>query len=303
MTWSEFALPGDALPTAAAFLRTAIAEGAEGLLLRDLGAGGRLVVQVRGAEHLPTPAPRGPAVAVPLAGPVFSGPELGPATRAVLAAFTPTLLELPADRGELTAAALDVMTAHLPAVSRPSDRGGPPLSFLSLRSHAEAFAVTSRDPAAARAALDSRYQAVRDTVDPRVAAILRRGDMPPAARHWHDLARAAKPGLADHFREGRIRAHTEYAGDHLRERDDFAASRFHQVAGASADLQHYLGGDPGFLATRLLTSLLYLTLHNIGLSLVERYVLCHVVSRACESVYDVESVAVLTGLTSGGPEA
>ncbi|UVS78663.1 lantibiotic dehydratase C-terminal domain-containing protein [Actinokineospora sp. UTMC 2448] len=297
MTWAEFALPADALPAATAFLRAAIDAGGDGLFLR---AEGRLVVQARGADHLVAPAPRGPATTVPLAGPVFSGPELGPATREVLAGVTPALLDLPADRAGLTALALDLMTAHLPAVSRPGAQGGPPLSFLSYRSHAEAFVVTSRDPAAARHALDSRYAAVRDTVEARVAGILRDGEIPAGARRWHDVAKAAKPGITELFRAGGIRAHTEYAGDHLRERDDFAGSRFHQIAGASADLQDYLGGDPGFLATRLLTSLLYLTLHSIGLSLADRYVLCHVVSRACESVYDVESVAVLSGIASAG---
>ncbi|MGX7828469.1 hypothetical protein ACTG9Q_25595 [Actinokineospora sp. 24-640] len=301
--WTEFALPGDRLADAVAFLRGALADGTvtEGLFLRDLAAGGRLLVQVRAAGE----SAFEPASEVPLAGPVFSGAGLAPVTRGFLARFTPVLLEaLPEDRTAMMAAALDLMAAHLPAVSRRAAPGGPPLSFLSFRSHAEAFFVTSRDPVATRGAMDERYAAVRESVEERVGAVFAQvaGEGPvvaPAAQAWYELATGDKPAIAERFRAGDIRAHTEYAGDHLRERDDFAGSRFHRIAGASADLQDYLGGDPEFLATRLLTSLLYLTLHNIGLSLVERYFLCHVTSRACEAIYGVESEAVLAGLTAG----
>jgi hypothetical protein len=73
-------------------------------------------------------------------------------------------------------------------------------------------------------------------------------------------------------------------------------SAFHRVVGASVGLRRFLAHDPGFLATRLLTSLLYLSMHTIGLPLVERYFLCHAMSRACERVFDVDADAVLGSL-------
>lgn len=283
-----------------------------GLFLRDLGSR-PLVLQVctapgadldarlnRLSDHQ---ARTGPVTTVPLRGAVFTGPELGSRTRELLATITPTLIDIlnTGAKPVVLARALDLMTAHLSAVS-PAE-SGPPRSFLSFRSHAEAFMASSRDPAATRTALDQRYDTVADAVCAQVAAILeqaRVGDpiTSAPAQAWHDTVRAAKPALEQAFRDGRIVAQTEYAGDHLRERDDFAGSQFHRAAGASQRLQRFLSTDPSFLATRLLTSVLYLSLHNIGVSLAERYFLCHAISRACESIFDVDSMDVLADITS-----
>lgn len=330
--WVEFTVPGDGdaarsvdtiRSTGAPFLRDARADGVitQGLFLRDLGREADVTFQL-----LPAPGREDElgrrirrrfgahvtcrdAQQVPLEGAVFTGADLGPATREFLGTVTPALIDVltaGTDRSTLLSGAMDLMAAHLPAVADRSRSeaaaAGPPLSFLSFRSHAEAFFVTSRDPDAARKAMDARYDAVAATVEARVGAILAQvaGEGPvvsPTARRWHDAVRAAKPGLVRRFRDGTIVAHTAYANDHLRERDDFAGSEFHQTAGASKRLQAYLGGDPGFLATRLLTSMLYLSLHNVGITLLERYFLCHAVSRACESIYDVDGVAVLAEIT------
>jgi Lantibiotic biosynthesis dehydratase C-term len=317
------------------FLTEAVAEGvaAKGLFLRGLGrgeqsrmvvqvlvpagepdAGGALDARVRRAAGAGLLAGVRSAGVVPLAGPVFAGSALASATRGFLAEVCPVLLELvaagAASRPDRLATALDLMAGHLPVAGRsaapglpgiPDASAGVPLGFLSLRSHAEAFIVTSRDPVAARRAMDRQYEAARDTIERRVAAVLAQvreqgPTVSPAADHWRRAVRTAKPVLVEHFRAGRITAETAYVDEHLRDRDDFAGSSFHTTAGASADLQRYLRGDPPFLAARLLTSLLYLGLHNAGISLAERYLLCHLTSRACESLYQVDGVAVLAGL-------
>ena len=209
-------------------------------------------------------------------------------------------------RSARLAGALDLLAAHLPALGAPAAPGaaqvtgllgGAPLSFLSFRSHAEAFIATSRDPEAARRALDERFEAVRRPVELRVAAVLDqlRGAGPavskPAAQ-WHAAVRAAKPLVLAQIAGGGLTVHDE-AGDPAA----FSASSFHTVAGASAPLQEFLHSDPAFLAVRLLTSLLYLSLHHLGLSLAERYFLCHATARACESVFGVDAVDVLAGLS------
>lgn len=295
----------------APFLAGEHERGAEGFLLRQLGTEGErcLLVQLRGSDDglagraAALPHPPGeirPATVLPLTGPVFSGADLGPVTRRFLADVAPVTLGLARAAGDRTATlatALDLMTTHLDAVAESGQRTDrPPLSFLSFRSHAEAFLATSRDPEAARRALDERYESVHTFVEDRVHAILRGGE-PGAAHAWHTTVRDAKPGIIDRFRAGTLVADTGYAQDHLRERTDFAGSSFHTAAGESAELQSYLGSDPSFLATRLLTSMLYLTLHSVGVTLLERYFLCHAISRACEVVFDVDSLAVLASVT------
>lgn len=314
MSWTELVFPAPAadhprlLAGVVGPLLTSLDVPA--LFLRELGSEGdtRLLVQLRGTPPDPAALPHPPAevraaTVRPLGGPVFDGPELDETTRGFLAETAPVALALATGADDRTGAALELMTVHLAAVADPVRSGdGPPLSFLSFRSHAEAFLATTRDPEAARRAFDDRYAAHRVAVESWVRAILSYGDLGAAAA-WDAAVRAAKPALVEGFRTGALVAHTGYARDHLRERADFAGNAFHRTAGASDDLQSYLGGDPSFLATRLLTSLLYVTLHSAGTSLLQRYFLCHAISRACEAVYQVDSLALLAGFTGASRAA
>ncbi len=265
----------------------------------DLADRWREVARAMGAADITA----GPARQVPLTGSGFEGPSLGPFTRDFLAEVAPVLLPVAGttDRAARLATALELAAAHLPAVAAstvPGPHGGAPLSFLSLRSHAEAFLASTRDPASARHALDQRYDAVRESVEDRVTGVLAqvRGTGPeisPAAQAWFDAARTAKPTIAEEFRTGRLGV---VAGDPPAAGGALDRSAFHRIVGSSATLQHFLGHDPGFLATRLLTSLLYLALHTSGLPLVERYFLCHAISRACETLFEVDADAMLRSL-------
>ncbi len=308
MSWTELVFPAtaDEQPgLVAGVLAPLLADlDRPGLFLRELGPDGahRLLLQVRdlpetAAEQLsrlPVPPSAVRAATVPpLGGPVFDGPGLDEATRGFLAATAQVAVDL-ATRPDRTAGAVAVMTTPRAAVAAPArSGGGPPLSFLSFRSHAEAFLATTRDPDAARRAFDTRYADHRDAVESAVGALLT-GD--GGAGPWATAARAAKPAFAAGFRDGSLVAHTGYTRDHLRDRADFADNPFHSAAGASERLQSYLGGDPSFLASRLLTSLLYVTLHSCGVTLVQRYFLCHAISRACEAVYEVDSMSLLAEL-------
>ncbi|MFC7614609.1 hypothetical protein ACFQV2_14810 [Actinokineospora soli] len=323
MTWLEFSVPVADDPTrvlataVVPFLARLRADGQvrRGLFLRERGAVLAQVVPAPGADlvdrvrELGEGATLGPAAVVPLTGPVFSGADLGPATRDFLAAASPLLGDLLAgERSAMLSTVLDVLAAHLQAVAGPRTAAqaglpeGLPLSYLSFRSHAEAFIATTKDPDATRRALRGRYEAMRESLDARVRDVLDQvagGPVrAPEAQTWFDHVRDTKPGLVERFRAGTLVAHTEYSQVHLRERTDFADNTFHSTAGGSADLQNYLSTDTSFLATRLLTSLLYLSLHTLGISLTERYVLCYAIASACESVFDVDGLAVLTSLTS-----
>jgi hypothetical protein len=263
---------------------------------RDLGRRWRIAARDAGAVEVSD----GPAVRPPLAGSGFEGPALGDRTRGFLAIVTPLVLPEAAgsDRVARIATALDLMAAHLPAVAAstvPGPRGGAPISFLSIRSHAEGFLASTGDPPAARRALDARFDCARDYIVERTAAVMSqmRGTGPEvsaAARTWFDAARATKPAVAADFRAARIRvvAGPRTTGGSLE------GSSFHRLVHSSAGLGEFLDHDPGFLATRLLTSLLYLTFQTIGLSLMERYFLCHAVGRACEILFEVNANETLS---------
>ncbi|MFI5931966.1 hypothetical protein [Actinoplanes sp. NPDC051494] len=335
MTWweLEIAVPAERWCATVATLAGRLPHpGTGALLVRDVTARGEpaLYVQARthdGAELTrwysaavsPTP-PGGPAATagvavvrparlVPLAGPVFGGPALPSLTRGLLHRAAPAVAQLAGlgagRRSTLLHAALAVLTAHL-ATQGPSAAPGAaavrlhgvPLGFLSLRSHAEAYFATCRDPGAARADMDARYHAAKAGIDATVARVLdqaRAGTLPDGpARHWHTAVTVTRPDFLDAFRGGEVTVAAP--PDPRTHADDLAASGFHRKAGASGALQDYLRGDPAFLAVRLTTSLLYLVLHTAGMSLAERYFACHLVSRACEALSGTDAMTVLDTL-------
>jgi hypothetical protein len=329
VTWRELPVPVGTIPVPAigSWLAAEQRAGAvdQGLFLREPGEPGRhrLIVQARGPAGETAaalrrladgriPAEVRAATIVPLQGSAFAGPALGEVTRDFLAGVTVLLAALCPPPGAPSsarlAAALDLMAAHLPALGPPSAPGaqrvtgllgGAPIGVLSLRSHADAFIATSRDPAVTRRAFDERFAAVRRPVEQRLTAILdqiagRGPVVSPAAAQWHAAVVAARPGMRRRIASGAVTVHDE-PGDPAA----FTASAFHTTVAGSGELRAFLHTDPAFLTTRLLTSLLYLSLHHLGLSLGERWFLCHAVSRACESVFGVDPVAVLTGLTAG----
>ncbi|BEL06114.1 hypothetical protein Q0Z83_043050 [Actinoplanes sichuanensis] len=322
-------MPVDTIPVSAigAWLAAEQRAGTveQGLFLREPGEPGRrrLIVQARGPAGETEaalrrlagdtiPAAVRAATIVPLQGSAFTGPALAEVTRDFLATVTATLVTLCPPAGSPPSArlagALDLMAAHLPALGPPAvpgaDRvagllGGAPIGVLSLRSHADAFIATSRDPVVTRRVFDERFHAVRHPVEQRLTAVLDqiagRGPMvSPAAAQWHAAVVAARPGI-----RGRVESGALTVRDGSGDPAAFTASEFHTTAAGSPRLQAFLHTDPAFVTTRLLTSLLYLSLHHLGLSLADRWFLCHAVGRACESLFGVDPVAVLAGLTAG----
>ncbi|SCF35145.1 hypothetical protein GA0074695_5935 [Micromonospora viridifaciens] len=252
-----------------------------------------------------------PAGLVPLAGPVFGGRALPALTRAFLRQVGPVVVQL-ADAGRrqrqsLVQKAVAVMAAQLAAQGPSAAPGaselalnGVPVGFVSFRSHAEAFLSTCRDPAAARASMDARYQRARSVVDSTVAGVFRAADAgllrDGPAGLWFGAARAARREFEAAFRAGDVRvAAPADPGTHG---NDLARSGFHRTAAASDTLQRYIQSDPAFLAVRLGTSLLYLGLHTAGLTMAERYFLCYLVSRGCETLSGTDALSVLESLSA-----
>ena len=327
--WLEFGVdcPADSVNdvlagSVAPFLAAGRAAGLFGsaLFLRRLGDGPTAPVTVQLRPTAPAATIQGlaarhgighptltTATQVPTSGAAFGGPRLAPVTREFLAEVSPGLLDVlvahPRSTPGRLSAALELMITHLVAVGASAlpdaDRvratlNGAPLSFLSYTSHAEAFLATCRDPALARTGMRRRHEQIRPVVEQRVTAIFADPDRgePPAGR-WLRAVRTAKPPITAEFAHGGIRP-----VDAIEDVPDLlAASSFHRTLADSGDFRRFLGSDPGFLAVRLLTSLLYLSVHNLGLSLLERYFLCYSISNACESVFDVDGRRTLAALT------
>jgi Lantibiotic biosynthesis dehydratase C-term len=197
--------------------------------------------------------------------------------------------------------AFDLMVGHLIAVNRrlyPAAREIPyPTSFLSLRSHADGFFIMSRNPARAKQTLECQYLRQADRMQARLLALLRQlTQQGPAIS---DVA-ARWAVCIEKWTEGALRATASgevgtgqvprtYLGDTY----DISVSEFHQAIQRRPALQDMMSSDVQVQAMRVTFSCLYFFLHQLGIPLIERYLLCHAVSRTIEDTFDVQPADAL----------
>jgi len=86
----------------------------------------------------------------------------------------------------------------------------------------------------------------------------------------------------------------EQEGHHLGDRFDLTVSPFHQAVYHDRVLRATAPTDPEFNGMRVMASLLYLTLHRMGVRLIERYLLCYLVSRCFEEIFAVTPTEAIT---------
>jgi hypothetical protein len=197
--------------------------------------------------------------------------------------------------------AFDLMVAHLVAVNRnlyPGARELPyPTSFLSLRSHADGFFIMCRDPVRAKRALEDQYLRQADRMQARLLAVLLQftrqapAVSEPAARwaacidQW--IARASTA-----IDLGGLQT-SPSPGVYLGDSHDISVSEFHQAIQRRPAIQAMMSADIQVHNMRMAFSCLYFFLHQLGVRLVERYLLCHAISRSIEDAFDVNPSHVL----------
>ncbi|MCX2181115.1 hypothetical protein KV205_11310 [Streptomyces sp. SKN60] len=235
----------------------------------------------------------------------FAGSGFTESSQRLFQRAAPTLiglLERSAEGGDQLSAALDVlrlMATHSRATLLNSPQRGLDgyefrdllaLRLLSYRSHFEAVYLRTKNPESFEAACARFYEqagpAVRDFIracgDPTGDVTGDPGERTPL-RQWTELVTTESGHLADRFLSGALVNAGETLADLERRRGGpVEPTRFHTPP--IPELDRLMHRDADFLAFRLLTSLLYSSLHTLGLSLAERYVYCYVVARASEEV-------------------
>lgn len=201
--------------------------------------------------------------------------------------------------------AFDLMVAHVVTVNRHIFEGARtlpyPNSFLSYRSHADGFFIMSKNPQAARHEFDTRYAALAGSLQDRLRRLLQQFDqrdaiISVAAQRWADYIDIFMPRVLAELAAGTIGIKTGldgYIGDHY----DLSISAFHRGIQDASHYQEFMRTDVEFHALRAMISLLYWTLYRFGLRLIDRYYLCHAVSRSFETVFDVDPAEVLAAIS------
>jgi hypothetical protein len=240
------------------------------------------------------------------------GPYGGPKATALLSNFLVDACELTLNqvvetvgRGRRMGIALDIMVSHLDAVDiarifpdrypNATSMPGCPATFPVYRANVDGFFVMSVDPAAAREQVNAQYERERASIHRRVAAVLSQFAGGPVVSEvgmlWHKIA-------GEHL----LRADAEVAIDaltvkwdkgYIGDNFDLTISPFHQVVQGSPPLRLYYKDDQGYLATRFMVSSMYLALSSLGIRLIDRYILCHSIVRACEELFDVNATSAV----------
>jgi hypothetical protein len=189
-------------------------------------------------------------------------------------------------RADRLLAAFDILTltAH---VGVGIERG-----FVSYRSHADAFLASSRDPQAARRSFDLVFDRHSTDLVERVRELVsRRASIGPDARQflaWTDVVHEFRSRTRELVRLAPI----PVSPISPPARVDPEVSPFHAIFAPDLAYRAKLSADPRAQAFRLLVNLQYLHLTRCGFTPLERWLLCHLVSRAVEAAFGVSAEAI-----------
>ncbi len=195
-------------------------------------------------------------------------------------------------RSALLSRALDLMIAagHIGAA------GGIRQGFVSFRSHAEGFLAANDDGAALRGRWDANFRHSSDRLRDRVTALV----------DAIDHARFTEPFLADWVRiMGRWRTFAEAtaaAGVSPVPPPPPPAPGAARRLGEASAFHHRLFGNPTwatmqqsaeFAVYRLILNFTYLHLTQLGVTPVERVLLCHLAAEAVEAAYGISAYEII----------
>lgn len=191
-------------------------------------------------------------------------------------------------------------TAH--AACPPISRG-----YFSYRSHAEGFFANSGDGAGLRAQFDRVYESNRDGLAERMKEVLAAVDggdeevalLPP----WLVVVRKYQERSGPMLEQGLLPMPdplpTAAAEGKTTQPGQFSnISEFHQALYGNADVRRQLT-ETWFTVYRVLLNYQYLFFSRLGVTPVERFMLCHLVARTVEDSQGIELPAMIGLLRQG----
>jgi Lantibiotic biosynthesis dehydratase C-term len=167
--------------------------------------------------------------------------------------------------------------------------------FLSYRSHAEIFLIGA--PVQVRQSFNGAYERQRETLRRRIDAVLNGSAAQDGLiRSWRRTLGVVHAAAWTALESGHIDLSWE-AQDFSLERPEMGPalarsqqSEFHRTELANFENLRRRSRDVSFNAYRLLLNALYLQLNRLGLTPLQRALLCHLVSHAVEERYSVRAV-------------
>lgn len=172
-------------------------------------------------------------------------------------------------------------------------------SHLTFRSHAEAILASPAGGEGLRAAFEQRYARQREQLGNALRASIQRleaGEESSVAGEYLEVLRRTWARAEPALEEGRIRLPDKEEGRQLHRRETGLQvpnweeqSEFHSLL-LGQRWQSFMRNDNGFKTLRFMVNLLYSTLHQLGISPIERYQTCWFIARAAEDSFGFDSL-------------
>lgn len=185
--------------------------------------------------------------------------------------------------------------------------GCPPITqgYLSYRSHAEGFFANSGDPAGLRARFDAAFEANRDELLARVAAVASDVDDGGTGllAEWAPIVRRFKALSETLVGTGVITLPNPLPAAAVLEPGSeggawSTVSDFHRALYGNGMVREQLTAD-WFTVYRILLNYQYLLFSRLGVTPVQRFMLCHLVARAAEELNGMRLPTMIGYLRSG----
>lgn len=204
-----------------------------------------------------------------------------------------------AGRRELLDTGVALMIATAQAICPPITRG-----FVSYRSHAEGFLANCGDPQGLRARFDQVYARNADGLAELLAEVVAAVDdrSLPLVTAWVDLLRGYRDRVERLYTAGLLPLPDSLPAA-VRDEGPPAPgwdtmSDFHQALYGNAEVRRELSSS-WFAVYRTLLNYQYLLLSRLGVTPVQRFMLCHLVATTVEATHDLPLGTVIDALRSG----
>jgi hypothetical protein len=175
-------------------------------------------------------------------------------------------------------------------------------TFVSFRSHAEAFLSGLPEGDGRRAAWDGRYTKSGTALVDRVGAVTAAVDVGqppmPFVRDWVAMLSPLRERAIQLATDGRLVLDSwASVADRAAETTLGEISPFHRTLLANPDWPRTRDSDQ-FRVYRVMLNLTYLLMTTIGVTSAERYLLCHLAANAVEDRYDISAHDLVDGSRS-----
>lgn len=162
-----------------------------------------------------------------------------------------------------------------------------PYSFLSFRSHVDGYLIRINQEESYRKKIEALYQERQTQYHNKFTVIMRTLETESFGKEMH-VWRSLVDNLYLTIHNAIHKKHIDFKQEkygYIADNIELSNENLHKKTQGDFLFYYYTRKDKSMKALRLITGLIYLTLHRLGLSYLERNFLCYVLTRTVEDLF------------------